>query len=167
MTKEGIWTIDNKKEAGLLRKKAAEFNFGKASKKEIQELIRRMREAMRKANGIGLSANQIGVSLSVFVAQLNGKFYVVFNPKITKLSEEKAEMEEGCLSVPEIFGNVERPEKVVLEGLDKNGKKTRIKAWGVLARIFQHEVDHLNGKLFIDKAKNLRKYEETEHKNKL
>ena len=74
-------------------------------------------------------------------------------------------MEEGCLSVPEIFGAVERPEKITLEGFDTGGKKIKIKAWGLLARIFQHETDHLNGILFIDKAKNLRRYEKQE-KNK-
>jgi peptide deformylase len=166
MTKEGIWTIDNKKEIKLLRKKAAEFNFAKHSKKEIQELIRRMRDVMKKANGIGLSANQIGLDISFFIARLDGKFYSIFNPEIKKVFEETAEMEEGCLSVPEIFGAVVRPEKIVLEGYDKTGKKLKIKAWGMLARIFQHEVDHLNGVLFIDKAKNLHKYEEISH-NKL
>ena len=70
-------------------------------------------------------------------------------------------MEEGCLSVPEIFGEVERQEKIILEGYDKNGRKIKIKAWGLLARVFQHEVDHLNGKIFIDTAKNLHKYEKT------
>ena len=75
------------------------------------------------------------------------------------IKDEAANMEEGCLSVPEIFGKVVRPAKVVLEGWDKNGKKLKIKAWGLLARIFQHEMDHLDGKLFIDKAKYLHKYQ--------
>ena len=112
---------------------------------------------MKKADGIGLSANQIGLDFKVFVAQADGKFYAIFNPKILKSSEERAAMEEGCLSVPEVFGTVIRPAKIVLEGFDKNGKKLKIKAWGLLARIFQHEVDHLNGKLFIDKAEKLYK----------
>lgn len=158
MTKEGIWTIDNKNELKLLRKRMNDFNFKKYSKKEVNNLVKRMREAMKKANGIGLSANQIGLDLNVFVAQADGKFYAVFNPKITKKSEEIASLEEGCLSVPEVFGNVLRPEKIVLEGFDKNGKKIKIKTWGLLARIFQHEVDHLNGSVFIDKTKDLHKY---------
>lgn len=159
MTQHGIWTISDKNETKLLRKKMADFDFSKFSKKEIQELIKKMREAMKNSNGIGLSANQIGLDMHVFVAQAEGKFYSVFNSKLTKLSEDSVNMEEGCLSVPEVFGEVRRPAKVQLEGFDKNGKKVKIKAWGLLARIFQHEMDHLDGKLFIDKAENLHKYE--------
>ncbi|MBI4991869.1 MAG: peptide deformylase [Candidatus Harrisonbacteria bacterium] len=167
MTLNGIWTIDNKKDVKLLRKKVADFDFKKYSRKDIQELLKKMREAMKKANGVGLSANQIGLDLKVFIAQVEGKFYAVFNPGLTKVSEEKLGMEEGCLSVPEIFGSVERPARVTLEGWDKNGKKLKIKAWGLLARVFQHEVDHLNGGIFIDKATDLHRYEKTEeHKNK-
>ncbi len=126
---------------------------------------------MKSGNGIGLSANQIGLPLRLFVAQLpddkdNGempKFYAIFNPEITKLSEEKCVMEEGCLSVPDIFGEVERPEKITLEGLDKSGKRVKIKAWGVLSRIFQHELDHLNGILFIDRTKEI--YTAENHKS--
>lgn len=159
MTEYGIWTINDKNETKLLRKKMAPFDFSKHSKTEIRVLIKRMREAMKKANGIGLSANQIGLDMHVFVAQAEGKFYSVFNSKLVKLSDEFVNMEEGCLSVPEIFGEVKRPEKVVLDGWDKNGKKLKIKAWGLLARIFQHEMDHLDGKLFTDKSHNLHKYE--------
>src|SRR3989344_6503059 len=158
MTKEGVWTNDNKKESKLLRKKAADFDFKNYSKKEISELVQKMKQVMKEASGIGLSANQIGLDLNVFVAQAENKFYAVFNPELKKISDESIEMEEGCLSVPEVFGPVSRPLKVTLEGLDKNGKKIKIKAWGLLARIFQHEFDHLNGGLFIDKAKELHKY---------
>ena len=158
MTEHGIWTINDKKEAKLLRKKVADFDFEKYSRKEIQELLKRMREAMKKANGIGLSANQIGLDLNLFIAQVEGKFYAIFNPELTKISEETLKMEEGCLSVPEVFGAVERPARVTLEGLDKNNKKLRIKSWGLLAKVFQHEVDHLNGAVFIDKATDLHKY---------
>lgn len=164
MTEYGIWTIDNKKEVKLLRKKVADFNFQKHSKSEIAELIKKMCLAMEKANGIGLSANQIGVDLNCFVAQIENKFYAIFNPKISKTSKEMSEIEEGCLSVPETFGRVVRPSKVILEGWDKNGKKLKIKAWGMLARIFQHEVDHLNGTIFIDKTTELHKYADIKHK---
>ncbi len=163
MTTNGVWTIDDKSETRLLRKKMADFDFKKHSKKEIQELVRKMREMMKKANGIGLSANQIGLDMHVFVAQAEGKFYSLFNSKLTKLSDDSVNMEEGCLSVPEVFGEVRRPAKVILEGWDKNGKKVKIKAWGLLARIFQHEMDHLDGKLFIDKAQNMHKYEKVEN----
>lgn len=153
-----ILTVDTKKEEKFLRKKTADFDFSKFTKKEINDLIARMRRIMRKANGIGLSANQIGLDLSMFIAETTDgqggtKFYAVFNPKLELSGEKSAVFEEGCLSVPGSWGDVERVERVVLSGFDKNGKPAKIKAWGLLARIFQHEVDHLNGKLFIDRAK--------------
>src|SRR3989338_10338291 len=122
MTQEGVWTIDSKKEAKILRKKMADFDFYKFYKKEIQQLLTKMREKMKKANGIGLSANQIGLDFNLFVAQAEGKFYAIFNPKITKFSNEKSVLEECCLSVPEVFGPVARPAKIILEILYKNNK---------------------------------------------
>jgi len=170
-----IITVENKRDEKFLRQKTANFDFEKHGRKEIAELIKQMRETMKIAEGVGLSANQIGLDLRVFVAQLpqtqmntdkntdghgySDKFYAIFNPEIIKVSNEKTTMEEGCLSVPGYSGLVERPEKITLIGQDKNGKKIKIKAWGLLARIFQHEVDHLNGVLFIDKAVNIQKVE--------
>jgi peptide deformylase len=108
---------------------------------------------------VGLSANQLGFDWRLFIVEVsddNGKlkFYAVFNPEIIKASKNKIILEEGCLSVPGIWGLVERPEQIILAGFDKNGRKIKIKAWGLLARIFQHEADHLNGILFVDKTKN-------------
>jgi peptide deformylase len=154
-----IWTIDKKEELKLLRKTCAPFDFSKYGKEEIRTLLRAMKEMMRAADGLGLSANQIGLDISVFVARVDGKFYEIFNPRITKISPEQIEFEEGCLSIPSSFGVVDRPEKIVLNGQDKNGKPVKIKAWGLLSRVFQHEVDHLNGKLFIDKARKVQKIE--------
>ena len=161
-----ILTIDNKKSEKFLRKKTADFDFSRFSKKEIQELIVRMRRVMRQANGIGLSANQIGLDLSVFVAEIpdprgGTKFYAVFNPVIEKFGEEKAVAEEGCLSVHGKYGDVERTARITITGSDKNGRPLRIKAWSLLARVFQHEIDHLNGKLFIDRAKRIYEAEQT------
>lgn len=180
MTELGIWTIDNRKEKKLLRKKLADFNFQKWNKNEIAELIKKMKEIMSAANGIGLAANQIGLDARVFVAQLQSvdrqgqprrlstgerKFYAIFNPEIVKFSEIKVNIEEGCLSVPGgYYGEVDRPEKITLIGFDKNGKKLKIKAWGMLARVFQHEIDHLNGIVFVDKAKELHQYQEVRSK---
>lgn len=146
-----ILTTKNKKDEKFLRQKTAEFDFSKYSKKDIRELIAGMRRVMKAANGVGLSANQIGLNIKLFVAQVENKFYAVFNPKIEKYSDEKIALEEGCLSIPELYKSVSRPERVILSGLDANGKKLKIKAWGLLARVFQHEVDHLNGKLFVDR----------------
>ena len=164
-----ILTVNNKKEEKFLRHKTAEFDFGGFTKKEINELIKKMRETMTKAIGIGLSANQIGLNLRFFVVQIpkitndqrpttnDKKFYAIFNPEIVKFSEKKSLMEEGCLSVPGVYGMVERPEKITLAGYNKNGKKLKIKAFGLLSRVFQHETDHLNGILFIDKCKEIYK----------
>ncbi len=159
-----ILTVNNKIEEKFLRKKAADFDFSKFTKKEIQQLITDMRKTMKGANGVGLSANQIGLDMQLFVAELpkeNSKpeFYAIFNPMLSKPSTKKTNLEEGCLSVPGIWGDVSRPEKITLTGFDKNQKKIKIKAIGFLAKIFQHEVDHLNGILFIDKATNLHKHE--------
>ncbi len=155
-----ILIIDVKQEDKFLRRKTVNFDFTKYTKKEITDLIARMRRIMRKANGIGLSANQIGLSFKMFVAEIPDaqggvKFYAVFNPKIEKMSDETALYEEGCLSVPGRWGDVERAKQITIAGEDKNGKPAKIKAWGLLAHVFQHEIDHLNGKLFIDKAKRL------------
>lgn len=162
MPNQKIWIIDNKKEEAFLREKTAEFDFSKHTKKEVAELVRTMREAMHKANGIGLSANQIGIPYRVFVAQVpdaqgHMKFYSMFNPKIEKPSSETETLEEGCLSIPETFGPVERAYRLTLSAQEKTGKKVKIKAWGLLARVFQHEVDHLGGTLFIDRAKSTQK----------
>ncbi len=181
-----IITVENKKDEKFLRHKTADFDFKTHStgselahdRKEIAELIKQMREIMTGASGVGLSANQLGLNLRLFVVQISDeplerdknnkiilppqekmKFYVIFNPEIIKFSKEKIVMEEGCLSVPGFYGVVERPEKITLVGQDKNAKKIKIKAWGLLARIFQHEADHLNGILFIDKAENIQKIE--------
>lgn len=152
-----IFTNDVKKEDKFLRKKTSDFDFEKFTKKEVTELIARMRRIMRHANGIGLSANQIDLDLKMFIAEVPDahggmKFYAVFNPKLDIVGDEAAVYEEGCLSIPGQWGDVERAAKVVVSGFDRNGKPTKIKAWGLLARVFQHEIDHLNGKLFIDKA---------------
>jgi len=158
--KAEILLASNKKEEKILRTKTVPFDFERATAREIRDLLARMRRVMRAANGIGLSANQIGLNCSVFVAEIPDpqgglKFYAVFNPRIEKLEGDKELMEEGCLSVPGKYGDVERNTRITITGFDKYGKALRIKAWGLLAHVFQHEIDHLNGKLFIDKAKRL------------
>lgn len=158
----GILKIDDKKNDKFLRQKAVRFNFKEHSPKEIKALVKSMRETMKRADGVGLSANQIGLPFRMFVAQVpdaqgKPKFYAIFNPEITKISKETEILEEGCLSVSETWGPVERHYRLTLTGEDMNGRKLRIKAWGLLARVFQHETDHLNGGLFIDKARELRK----------
>jgi peptide deformylase len=122
---------------------------------EILELIAGMRKTMKESNGIGLAANQVGKKWQIFVidenlAKENNVPDAYINPEITQTSKEQTEIEEGCLSIPEYWQNVKRSKKVMLKALDQNGKKIKIKARGLLARVFQHEVDHLNGLLIKD-----------------
>lgn len=147
-----IYSIENKEDSIVLRQKTAPFDFARFTKKEIMELVRTMRETMKSASGIGLAANQIGLNLSLFVAKVDRKTHAIFNPLITRVSEEEDEMEEGCLSIPNKFGIVRRSVAVQVTGQDARGKKLVIEETGLLARVFQHEIDHLNGVLFIDKA---------------
>ncbi len=164
-----IVTIAQKKDEKFLRRKTVPFDFKKFTRKEVNDLIVRMRRAMHLANGIGLSANQIGLTFSVFVAEIpdaqgGTKFYAVFNPKLEKAGKETITFEEGCLSVPGKWGEVTRAEQIVVSGYNKMGKPVKVKAWGLLSRVFQHEMDHLNGKLFIDRAKKVYTSEQTQEK---
>jgi len=161
-----ILTIDDKKKEKFLRQKTVDFDFKKSTPKEINELLQRMKKIMRAANGIGLSANQIGLNHKVFVAEIPDpqgslKFYAIFNPYIEKTGDETVVLEEGCLSIPGKFGAVTRTTRINVTGFDKAGRPIKIKAWGLLARVFQHEIDHLNGKLFIDRTKKVYDSEET------
>ncbi len=132
----------------ILRKKCQEV---KDVNQEIKRLADDMAETMFEFEGAGLAAPQIGKEKRVITANLgNGKSLSLINPEILKKTG-KTIMEEGCLSLPDIFVEIKRPEKVIVEGLDKDGKKVRIKAKALLSRILQHEIDHLNGILMIDR----------------
>ncbi|GIW67459.1 MAG: peptide deformylase [Candidatus Parcubacteria bacterium] len=120
--------------------------------KEIKDLIKEMKKIMIQNNGVGLAANQIGKNLSIFVAYDKNKFYTFINPEIVKFIGEAKTVEEGCLSLPKIWGQIKRYPGVVVEYQDLFGKKKKLKTRGLLAQIIQHEIDHLNGVLFIDKA---------------
>ena len=165
---EKIWTVFNKKEDTLLKKKLSLFDFSKHTKKQINDLVLFMRKMMIKNKGVGLSANQVGLNMSVFVCQLPsrdgkgyvGKFYAIFNPKIEEKSKKEISDNEGCLSIPGYYGAVKRAERITILGFDKNQRPLKIKADGFLARIFQHEIDHLNGRVFADKAETFEKTEE-------
>ena len=122
---------------------------------EIKTLANDMFETMLNNNGVGLSANQVGypLSLIVFTDPDYSKKYVLINPKILNSSETLCDMEEGCLSLPDTWGVVSRPEKISLEAKNIDGKKIKYKFKDILARIVQHELDHLNGILFTEKTK--------------
>jgi len=140
-------------EDDILRKKAKEVLKIDGS---IHKLLDNMRDTMYEYKGVGLAAPQIGVSKRVIVVDVGDGLIELINPRIIKAEGSETAV-EGCLSVPGVLGDVTRPAKVQVEGLNRNGEEVRYDAGELLARAFQHEIDHLNGILFIDKADNLRK----------
>ncbi len=166
----------------VLKKVAAEVPLETITGKEIQDLLSKMKVALdAEHDGVGLAAPQIGVSLRVFIVSEKAyrvttidKRLVFINPVLKKLSKEKKILQEGCLSVRPWYGETERSVKATVEAYDETGKKFTKGGSGLLAQIFQHEVDHLNGILFDDHAKNLlqldeegqRKYKEEQGERK-
>ena len=143
----------------ILRKKAEVVK--NPENPEIKKLIADMIVTMKQASGIGLAAPQVGYSLRLFIVNnVEDKIYVFINPEIKDFSADKIPFDEGCLSVQKIWGPVIRPKKLTIKAMDENGKQMKIRAKGLLARVIQHEMDHLNGILFIDKAEKLSKIEE-------
>lgn len=184
------------KNASVLRKTAENVPIESINSKKIQKIIKEMKEALwSQDDGVAIAAPQIGYSLRIFIVskrvgkiieeekksneilELNpdhktpeAKDLVFINPSIKKISKERALVEEGCLSVRYLYGKVSRAKKVKIEAFDENGKKFERGGTDLLAQIFQHETDHLDGVLFIDKAKNLeemppQKLEAIENKN--
>jgi peptide deformylase len=117
----------------------------------VKRLIDDMVETMRDAPGVGLAAPQVGVPLRVIVVEYENQLFTVVNPEIVKSSGEITD-DEGCLSAPHWQGPVSRAASLVVKGRDREGKEVRIRADGWLARIFQHECDHLEGVLFLDRV---------------
>jgi peptide deformylase len=132
----------------VLKKKALEV---KEISSEIRGLVKEMIEAMAADEGVGLAAPQLGESKRIIVVQTEQGVKPFYNPRIAWKSREKEIMEEGCLSVPGVRLEIKRPKEVEVESMDENMKKSRKKYFGYTARIFQHEIDHLNGMLFTDR----------------
>lgn len=141
-----------------LRKVAKKVDPKEIADPLFQQLIDDMFETMYKAPGVGLAAPQVNVSKRLFVMDVQDDEHepaVCINPKI-ELAEDEVEMTEGCLSVPGYVGEIMRFNHVAVSGLDRDGKKIRLEGTGLFAEALQHEIDHLNGVLYIDKAKNIR-----------
>ncbi len=119
---------------------------------DMPEFVARMGDIMNAANGVGLAAPQLGLSIRVIVYDVGEGFQAIVNPVILKMSGEQTDPPEGCLSIPGLQGVVKRANVVVVKGLDEHGKPVRIRGEGYTARVIQHEVDHLDGVLFIDRA---------------
>ena len=162
----------------ILRRKAREVS---KFDKDLQTLIDDMIETMREAPGVGLAAPQVGIGERLIVVEyaeppevededeepkeVKPKLYVMANPEIVKASEEKALGVEGCLSIPGLVGEVERHTAIQIKGLNRRGQPMKVKAEGWLARIFQHEIDHINGVVFPDRATKVWKPEPDEEEN--
>ena len=143
-----------------LRKKAAPVtDFGA----ETQQLIEDMIITLHQESGAGLAAPQVNVSQQVILVEFGSEedeslpptLYVTLNPKITRFSTETVSGAEGCLSIPGLMGEVERAQEIVVEGQDRHGEPVKMKLRGWAARIFQHEIDHLNGILYTDRTTNV------------
>lgn len=124
--------------------------------KKLKKLLDDMGETMYHADGVGLAAPQVGVSLRVIVLDVGDGLIEIVNPVIVE-REGTEKGTEGCLSVPGVFGEVERAAKVTVEGLNRFGKKVKVSGEGLLARALQHEIDHLDGVLFIEKADTIKR----------
>ena len=134
--------------ARLLRKKVAVV---KKITEQERYLLSRMAQVMYDSQGVGLSANQVGIDKSMLVADPGNRLYKIINPKIVK-KQGRSVLEEGCLSVPEVCLKIKRAKKVTVQGQDENGKPITVEAEGLFSHILQHEIDHLNGKLIIDRV---------------
>lgn len=171
------------KKEKVLREIAHEVHISDIKKAKIKKVLKEMSAALQSQNdGVAIAAPQIGYSLRIFIVsgkvlkaglpakrpprpeatppsqgEKNLKDMVFINPKISKLSRQKEWMPEGCLSVRPLYGRTFRSKKVMLNAYDENGKKITRGASGLLAQIFQHETDHLNGILFTDHAKDIKK----------
>lgn len=119
--------------------------------KRIRKLIKDMLETMNSADGVGLAAPQVGISQRIIVVDVGEGPVALINPEIEEASGKELDV-EGCLSIPGTFGYVERAQQVTVAGLNESGRSVRIRAEGLFARALQHEVDHLEGVLFIDRA---------------
>jgi len=148
-----ITKIPNK----ILAKKLEKVAVDNIKSGRYKDLISSMRMAMVENSGVGLAANQVGEDLRIFVidkklAEENNVPDAFINPEVTEFSKEGDETEEGCLSIPDYWTQIKRSKKIKIKAVDENGKKIKFKARGFLARVLQHETDHLNGKTIKDRA---------------
>ncbi|MDP3697087.1 MAG: peptide deformylase [Candidatus Taylorbacteria bacterium] len=142
----------------ILAKKVEKVSIDDIKNGSLKELILDMKNTMKEKQGVGLAANQIGKDLAIFVideklAQENKAPDVYINPEITEYSKDQDEMEEGCLSIPEYYVQIKRAKKIKIKFIDESGEKKKLKARGFLARVLQHETDHLNGLTIKNRVK--------------
>ena len=137
----------------MLRRKAKPVPVKKISEPEFVKLITNMKETLEATqNGIGLAATQINAPWRIFIVKIPEYIGTFINPEILDTGKRTVILEEGCLSVPNTYGQVIRPKTIKIKTFNEQGLNFKLRAKGLLARVIQHEIDHLNGKLFIDKA---------------
>ena len=119
---------------------------------KTKQLILEMTQTLRANNGLGLAAPQVGENLQICIIEIENELFVLINPEIKSLSKEKIPSQEGCLSFPNKFLDIKRHKRIKVKATDTNGKKQLIRARGLLARAIQHEIDHLNGVLIVDRV---------------
>ena len=141
----------------ILRKKSKEINLKGINDRSFIKLVSAMEKTMLKTDGAGLAAPQIGENIRLAIVNCKDGPICLINPKIIKKSWTKELGQEGCLSIPEIFGEVKRHKKISLIYYDRAGKKIKQNCQGLMARVIQHEIDHLDGILFIDKMVKTKK----------
>lgn len=151
--------------AEVLRETAKEIDY--AGYEGLQELIANMQETMEKADGVGIAAPQVGLAIRLLIVdgapfgeddpELAAFRRVMINPQLLEASEETAEYNEGCLSVPDIHADITRPAKIKVKYLNQNGEEVTEEFDGFKCRMIQHEMDHLDGKMFVDRATPIRK----------
>lgn len=139
----------------ILRQKSENVSEKDLHSKEVQDLIDSMIETMNHEKGVGLAGPQVGKHLRIIIAETKDGSKAFVNPKIIARSEKMVDSQEGCLSIPGVFGIVKRHDTVKVKAKDRNGDPVRLKTDGLLSVIFQHEIDHLDGILFIDKAEKI------------
>ena len=135
-----------------LRKKSREMPRDEILDPKIQDFFDQLNATMQKEDGVGLAASQVDKRWRVFSISTDEGPVIFINPKLTAKSWRKETDEEGCLSVPRVYGLVKRPRAVKMEAITRNGEIISLKATGLMARVIQHEIDHLDGILFIDKV---------------
>lgn len=145
-----LYRFDHENDLSHLRKKLPPFSPDEIDD-TLVDLTREMIRVMKESNGVGLAANQVGLGKRVIILGTEEEPLVLINPEIVETSLKKSINEEGCLSIPNVRGRVSRAEKVIVQALNLNGKPFRIEAEGLSAVCLQHEIDHLDGILFIDR----------------
>lgn len=144
--------------AKILNSKIKPVSVDDIKNGSLKELILDMKNVMKEHNGVGLAANQVGKDLAIFIiepklAEESGAPDVYINPEITEYSKDKDELEEGCLSIPEYYKLIIRAKKIKIKFIDENSEKRKLKARSFLARVLQHETDHLNGLTITNRVK--------------